>query len=70
MLGSYEGKDLNEVDKKLIRGLTEKKIVDTEESKDKILGGLRKFLLNKIQEEKDKKAMEEEERVSEVRDQS
>lgn len=50
-LQAYEGKDLNEMDKKLLTGINEKRRVETEHTKDKMIGSLKKFLLQKIYEE-------------------
>lgn len=49
-IASYEGKDLTDIDKKLLRGLHEKNIFDNDENKDKMLSGLKNFILKKIEE--------------------
>eukprot|EP00347_Sterkiella_histriomuscorum_P021629 403333316 len=57
-LQSYEAKDLNDVDQKLLRGLNEKYRFDGEENKDKILGVIKKYFLQKISKEKRKMELE------------
>ncbi|CDW82856.1 UNKNOWN [Stylonychia lemnae] len=53
---SYEAKDLNEIDKKLLRGLHEKYRFDYEESKDKMINTIKKYLKKKVEEEKKKQS--------------
>jgi hypothetical protein len=55
---SYEGKDLTAIDRKLIQGLHEKKIPDTEEQKDRIMNVIRKYLLKKLLEERQRRRLE------------
>lgn len=57
-LQSYEAKDLNDIDQKLLRGLNERIKVDVEQNKDKIISVIKKYILKKIDEEK--KKLEEE----------
>lgn len=46
---SYEGKDLSDVDKKLLRGLHEKNIEDPDEYKDKMMAGVKNFMLQELE---------------------
>jgi len=45
---------LNEIDKKLLRGLNEKYRFDYEESKDRMINTIKNYLKKKIEEEKKK----------------
>lgn len=53
-LESYEGRNLNHIDKKILRGLNEKIIQDAEDTKDKILSIVKKFILMRVQKEREK----------------
>ena len=50
-LQTYEGRDLNDIDKKLLKGINEKSIEDQDYNKDKILTHLKKYILKKVYEE-------------------
>lgn len=45
---SYEGKDLNEIELKLIKGLMIRKMEDKDKNKDKIMQTLKQYLLKKV----------------------
>ena len=45
MVTSYEGKDLDEIDKKLLNGLYEKQVYDAEDGKDKIIMSIKSYIL-------------------------
>lgn len=47
-LESYEAKELNDIDSKLIRGLNERYRFDAEQNKDKIINVIKKYILKKI----------------------
>ena len=49
---SYEAQNLNDIDKKLLKGLYEKKVYDVEDGKDKMIMSIKKFILSKVRKEK------------------
>jgi len=54
VIESYEGKELTEVDKKLLKGLNDRKVHENEEGRDKMFSNLKSYLLKKVEEEKKK----------------
>ena len=63
-IASYEGKNLSEVDKKLLLGLNSKKVVDQDGAGDKMMLGIKEFMLKKVElsrQESEKSLREEEE---------
>ena len=48
MITSYEAKNLNEIDKKLLKGLYENKVYDVEDGKDRIIMCIKKYILQKV----------------------
>ena len=52
-IASYEGKNLSDIDKKLLRGLNSKYIEDPDEKKDKMMSGIKEYMLKKLEEKKE-----------------
>ena len=48
MITSYEAKNLNEVDKKLLRGLYDKQVYDGEDGKDHMIMSIKRYILDKV----------------------
>ena len=48
IITSYEAKDLDEIDKNLLKGLYENQVYDVEDGKDRIIMCIKKYILQKV----------------------
>ena len=51
-INSFEGKNLTEIDKKLLRGLNSKRLEDSEVNKDKMIAGIKEYILKRVDSKK------------------